>query len=48
VAGFHGLAGVLKKALYASPSGYVVVLCGLGTQGGALFLDELGTTLALG
>ena len=45
---FHGLTGVLKKAPYVSPSGYVVVCCGLGTQGGALFLDELGTALALG
>jgi len=32
--------GLLKKAFYASPSGYVVVFCGLATQGGALFLDE--------
>ena len=49
-----GTVGVLKNRLYASPSGYGLVCCGLCTQGGALPLDEaacaneLGAKLTLG
>jgi hypothetical protein len=32
----HGLTGLLKKALYVSPSGYVPVFRFLSTQGVAL------------
>jgi len=36
VLAFHGLKGLLEKALYVSPLGYAVMFCSLPTQGVAL------------